>query len=208
MGAWRRLLDIQCTFKLTVVPQVYIVSKFVSHPKKGSKKKVAPPSKTPGGEVSGLMHPPIQTPAGDLSSSATTPELSNEPTDLKKLAAKLAITPEPDGATLHTVCVSEFCFKIGRITIPPAVVMASSGFTGADAGVYSHVNPPPHYERVKKMLYTSSGGGIKAYREFLKGGWKQDRWWEAAMSGTEEQRKARYETVFKLRSGMDGTRTL
>lgn len=40
----------------------------------------------------------------------------------------LVPTEEPDGATLHCVSVSELCFKIGRITVPPAVVLGLEGF--------------------------------------------------------------------------------
>ncbi|KAH0826097.1 hypothetical protein J3R83DRAFT_5843 [Lanmaoa asiatica] len=36
---------------------------------------------------------------------------------------------EPDGVLLHCVAVSQICFKLGRITIPPAVILASEGFT-------------------------------------------------------------------------------
>jgi len=41
---------------------------------------------------------------------------------------------EPDGATLHCIAVAQTCFKWGSITVPPAVVLASEGFTKPYAG--------------------------------------------------------------------------
>ncbi|KAJ7174893.1 hypothetical protein C8R46DRAFT_1189510 [Mycena filopes] len=38
---------------------------------------------------------------------------------------------EPDGALLYTVAVSQLCYKQGRITVPPALVLAANGFYAA-----------------------------------------------------------------------------
>ncbi|KAF9067568.1 hypothetical protein BDP27DRAFT_1422726 [Rhodocollybia butyracea] len=46
------------------------------------------------------------------------------PTDMAKLTAVLLASEELDGSTLHTV-ISQMCFKVGRITVPPAVVFAA-----------------------------------------------------------------------------------
>ncbi|OCH89373.1 hypothetical protein OBBRIDRAFT_794324 [Obba rivulosa] len=62
---------------------------------------------------------------------------------------------EPDGATRHCVALSAMCFKIGRITVPPALALACDGFCappsasgGETLEDYSHTNPPPHWKHV------------------------------------------------------------
>ncbi|EMD32696.1 hypothetical protein CERSUDRAFT_87726 [Gelatoporia subvermispora B] len=60
---------------------------------------------------------------------------------------------EPDGATRHCVALSAMCFKIGRITVPPALALACDGFCApplstSDAESYSGTNPPPHWKHV------------------------------------------------------------
>jgi hypothetical protein len=76
------------------------------------------------------------------------------------------MTPELDGATVHCVGVSVMCFKIGRITIPPAIAMACEGFTrrptpsddGAPVAGYSATNPPPswtkHAQKLRSQKFT------------------------------------------------------
>lgn len=36
----------------------------------------------------------------------------------------------PEGATLHAVAVSQYCYKLGRVTIPPRVALIACGFGG------------------------------------------------------------------------------
>ncbi|KAG6846619.1 hypothetical protein H0H93_012814, partial [Arthromyces matolae] len=42
----------------------------------------------------------------------------------KTRGGKVEPEREEDGAILHTITVSQLCFKIGRITVPPALVLA------------------------------------------------------------------------------------
>lgn len=162
--------------------------------------------------------------------------------------ASLAPTPEPDGATLHCVSVSELCFKIGRVTVPPAVVLASEGFSrlkpsANDDGKdeergegtrYTHADPPPAFLASLALQYPSpsstttsssstsstassssssypsgSGDDLKTFRHFLRAGWRSvppaDRWWEDALSGEVEERRAEnLRRVRGVREGMGG----
>ena len=144
-------------------------------------------------------------------------------------AAQLSITKEADGATLHCVIISQLCFKLGRITVPPGLVLAISGFcappppspSGDSAPVYSRSNPPPHYTHIQSF-FSSPMSGKNAH--FLRGGWKDvpeaERWWVEALGGVvEEQRRVNVEglvsTVVEgngplglLRKGMDGTKSI
>ncbi|KAF5377997.1 hypothetical protein D9757_010690 [Collybiopsis confluens] len=88
--------------------------------------------------------------------------------------------------TLHTVCVSRVCFKHGRITVPPAVLMATNGVSvhpwelaGAQSSTseqpkYSPSNPPPTWtSESKKLILKSMGGSPKQVREFYRGQWRE-----------------------------------
>ncbi|KAK0495703.1 hypothetical protein EDD18DRAFT_1170424, partial [Armillaria luteobubalina] len=183
---------------------MYAVGKFVTKPKKGRKaeKKVA-------SLVPGVFNGPIRTPADDITAptplEASTPLLSttDHPADIRKLAAKLATThEEPDGAIVHCISISQFCFKIGRITIPPALVLAINGFSIGD---YSLENPPPSYVATKKIFEQPDS---KAMKKFLMGGWrdvpKEERWWEVALGGDiEKMRAERLTAMEEIRLGMD-----
>ncbi|KAG7440731.1 uncharacterized protein BT62DRAFT_909821 [Guyanagaster necrorhizus] len=184
---------------------MYAIGKFVTKPKKGRKtgKKVAP------SPASSVFNGPIRTPADDITAptplEASTPLLStaDHPADLRKLAAKLATThEEPDSAIVHCISISQFCFKIGRITIPPALVLAINGFSIGD---YSVENPPPSYVAAKHLLEHADP---KAMKKFLTGGWRhvpeEERWWEVALGGDiEKMRVERLTAMEEIRLGMD-----
>ena len=119
-------------------------------------------------------------------------------------------TQEHDGAILHTIAISRLCFKIGRITVPPAVVLALHGFSKSPTHgtSYSHENPPPSFIQAKKIMSKLHGGNTKRLRDFLKDGWREvpsgQRWWEDALGGSvEERRKARLGAMEQLRRGME-----
>jgi len=135
---------------------------------------------------------------------------------------------EPDGAILHCVAVSQTCYKWGRITIPPAVVLASEGFTkpydeGDDEGsssidnnkrsrpCYSHTNPPPNWIK-SQALRVAPQGSMGQFQAFLRGGWRDveessEQWWEVALSGSvEARRRTNLEVLEALRVGMERVR--
>ncbi|KAG6815511.1 hypothetical protein H0H93_009617, partial [Arthromyces matolae] len=136
---------------------------------------------------------------------------------------------EEDGAILHTIGVAQLCCKIGRITIPPAIVLALSGFSMAPPPPsslstpdgdfasqpeskttppqrYSHTNPPPHWLEAKRIQARTHGGSMRKLRAFFKGGWKdvpvEERWWDIALGGeVEEGRKKAMEMLDGLAEG-------
>jgi len=123
-------------------------------------------------------------------------------------AARLR-SEEPDGATLNCVAISETCFKIGRITVPPSIALAMNGLSQPSTGApYSHENPPPHWHKVKELT-----NDPKTIRAFLSGGWRDvppaERWWEHALTGPIEQtRKTNLELIDGLRRSMEGAKAL
>lgn len=99
-----------------------------------------------------------------------------------------------DGTTLHCVAMSRTCWKIGRITVPPTLALASAGW-GLDKDQWAHVT---------KMRYSLK------MPAFLRGGWKQvpreERWWEQALGKPEieERRRRNMEVINSMRDGLEG----
>ncbi|EPQ57428.1 hypothetical protein GLOTRDRAFT_58778 [Gloeophyllum trabeum ATCC 11539] len=226
---------------------VYIVVRFVTHPKnKGKGRKSqgqTPPAETNGSVPTSLPSvPPFHTPATPISIPATpanpvVPDANRADSSstvnetVRQLAKAQMATEEPDGATLHCVAVSQIVFKHGRITIPPAIVLAMNGFCGpiSEGGApsyadvakedaskpaqpqrYSPANPPPYWAQVSELTKLSNQ---KALREFLRGGWKTvpegERWWETALDGEiEKRRRERFDVLNSVRIGIDGARHL
>ncbi|KAF9076910.1 hypothetical protein BDP27DRAFT_707150 [Rhodocollybia butyracea] len=156
------------------------------------------------------------------SSQATTPLTKSESSLLRKLFGSLV---EDEDTVLHTVAVARCCYKLGRITVPPSVLMATNGvcvypnevtmtdldpsFTGpVDAGLqYSATNPPHTWNNHARDLASKP----KKLREFYKGGWRQDstRWWDSAMGEggpMKEKLRERLEICRRLFDGMTGVR--
>lgn len=154
-------------------------------------------------------------------------------TDLLAGAPSRRPVLEPDGSLLHCIAISQVCFKKDRISVPPAVVLASEGFSNPPCVLesngshslpprYTPSNPPPHWAKVREIRVPPSGS-VKHFREFLKRGWKEvpgydgqaenmdrgktGRWWEEALGGPiEEKRKRNLKIVEALRVGMVGVR--
>ncbi|KAH0833852.1 hypothetical protein J3R83DRAFT_11018 [Lanmaoa asiatica] len=113
---------------------------------------------------------------------------------------------ESGRTTLHCFAVSRLCFKVGRITVPPAIVMACEGFSKPPkSGSYSHQSPPPHWAHPQALRNASDS--LRVYRRFLAGGWRDvpegDRWWIEPLSGPiEEQRRANLAKFEAIDHGM------
>ncbi|KAF8601041.1 hypothetical protein BDV93DRAFT_510315 [Ceratobasidium sp. AG-I] len=129
---------------------IYFVAKFVSHPKKGSKSKSSSQSN------SATTIPSITTPSTPLVTEPSTP---GEPTipstmstlDASRVDTKLSPkTHDDDGALIHCIAVSTYCFKHGRVTVPPTVVLAMSGFSLGEGQTGQH--PPPSALNENKLL--------------------------------------------------------
>jgi hypothetical protein len=123
---------------------------------------------------------------------------------------------EEDGAVVHCIALSEVCYKIGRITIPPALVFASDGMAtppppsteGIKAEPYTVHNPPPHWDHVRKLRLEKD-----RFVKLLTGGWREapegERWWEDAFKGEGEARRvANLKALDAIRKGMDAVRTM
>lgn len=152
--------------------------------------------------------PILHTPAiGTNTPSSSQSVLSPATTEI--IAAARLRTEEPDGAVLNCVAISETCFKIGRITVPPSIALVMNGISQPSQGApYSHENPPPYWNNVKELI-----SDPKAIRAFLSGGWRDvqpaERWWEHALTGSIEQtRKTNLELLDGLRGSMEGAKAL
>ncbi|KAF8507778.1 hypothetical protein JB92DRAFT_2815093 [Gautieria morchelliformis] len=89
--------------------------------------------------------------------------------------------PLPPGAVLHCTAVSRLCGKIGRITIPPAIAIATTGFGGIS---------PSKFGEIQSWRFHDHGKRIKA---FYAGGWRDvpegERWWEDTLGGDIERKR-------------------
>lgn len=194
---------------------IYIIARYVTPPqnsKKGRAGKNTKPTLDESAHTGGAPYPVLHTPSelldSDSKSGVSTPTTAPRSTPR-------TVHVEPDGATLNCVIVNALCFKIGRITIPPALVLAADGFAappaGANARAYSSENPPPAMEQVRK-LYGDDPTDMRKLQAFYSGGWRGvsegDRWWDQALEGLEERRKAGIEVVGSLRQGMEDVRSL
>ncbi|KAH9035170.1 hypothetical protein EDB83DRAFT_2525126 [Lactarius deliciosus] len=163
---------------------LYVIHRFVSHHKPTSRRSA--PS-TPG-------------PKSDYdSSTSSTPTPSASSADLQAHVARAvaaAREPELDGATLHCISVNVMVFKHGRITVPPALVLAGEGF-GA-----THEQGAAARARAVEL-------GDKGIRELYRGAWRavpegSERWWDAAMHGLEGRIERRVARVIGVRVGLEG----
>lgn len=221
---------------------MFVIARYVSFPKNrrsdatyelhadgsgqqlGTNNDSARPSKTPttSDDFPRIL---LSTPAEDLTTPATPGDATEVDSNLQaektakameSLAAAQSKMPEPDGAVLHCVAISYICFKHGRITVPPGVVLPCEGFSKppstASAVPFSSTNPPPHWQKAQALRVAPSGS-MPAFAKFLKGGWRDvpedERWWEDALDGPiEEQRKANLKVLDSIRKGMEGARSI
>jgi len=162
---------------------LYVVHRFVSHHKSASRRSA--PSIT-------------NRPDGDRPSSTSTPSDSSTdlPADAARAATAAAREPEPDGATLHCISVNVMVFKHGRITVPPALVLAGEGFGATHAqGAAARAHAAHLGHRGMRELYRG------AWRAVQKG---PECWWDAAMHGLEDRIEQRVARVTGVRVGLEG----
>jgi hypothetical protein len=183
---------------------MYFVARFVTHPKRRNAER-SPPSQ-------------------DSSALATPNDMAhqNGTVDVEQAVAAIVAGPrapilEPDGTILHCVSISQVCFKYGRMTVPPVVVLGAEGLTKPpcpNSGIssYSHTNPPPNWVKSQAMRVAPTGD-MANFQAFLKNGWRDvpesERWWEEAMGGPiEEKRRANLEILESLKFGLERARTI
>jgi hypothetical protein len=106
------------------------------------------------------------------------------------------------------IAVSQLCYKQGRISVPPALVLATNGFYAAPSSSATMLSPVVGQS---KVTYTMAGGrdvdpphwpavrtATASMRELAKlyaGGWREvpvgARWWENAFAACEGERRER-----------------
>ncbi|KAF8841336.1 hypothetical protein BDN67DRAFT_534502 [Paxillus ammoniavirescens] len=170
---------------------MYLVCRFTSHSKNKRKMKTKqnkPPVLPIGSSASSVIR--ISTPITPSDS-----ESSDPPSDrITQALASSLLAEGPDGPTVHCFSISRVCFKIGRITVPPPVLLGCEGFSKPpSSGSYSHDAPPPHW--IHPHTLRLSSGSLDDYHGFLTKSWrdvaKEDRWWVEPLNGpVEEQRLA------------------
>ena len=134
-----------------------------------------------------------------------------------------ALPPLPEGAVLHCVHASSYCFKHGRITVPPRVALVASGFGDRSRGRWERVQEirnthaqrekeaqaraiPPASRFTFRAARTQLQAGRMAYgglREILVGGWRryeEEGLWN--LTEYEERRRLGVERFSPLRSGL------
>jgi len=105
------------THEVVLIRRIYVVTEYVIYPKKSSRTKSAPTPSPPSGKI-------IPTITSEPTPSRTdTPEPSSTAkegsADLLKKATYRARQPRSDGGVVCCLAVNEYCFKIGRVTVPP-----------------------------------------------------------------------------------------
>ncbi|KAJ6482553.1 hypothetical protein C8R45DRAFT_1001853 [Mycena sanguinolenta] len=206
---------------------IWFVSRFVKPLSKRARTKLKSASTSSPGTDS-------ETPLADKRTNGVNPE--DPDTVARALLQNASKTTEPDGAMLYCVAVSQICSKQGRITVPPALILAANGFhapplesTSKSASAPTPSNARghkittsllPHWPAVR-TLATSMPALAKFYaggwRDVPEGGW----WWEDVLAGCEAERLERLvpfvgpgseETMAArkggLTGGLDGVRQL
>jgi len=177
---------------------MYLVHHFVSYPKKGSKSNATRVSRAASASAGAPNVTAPSTPEmmGTPPKTASPPPMKQRP-EYKApptVPAWLVRKPLPEGAVIHCVAVSLYCFKIGRLTIPPKVAFIAAGFGAPEKRRWLRVqglrfSPDP----------TSKDGVKNMMTDMLKGGYKADngggdRFWE--LDEFEERRVQAMEDIF------------
>lgn len=164
-----------CCHTHPLTPRIHIVTEFVIYPKKGKgkgKDKAAVAAASTEADKPTVI-PQISVPPSGTDSGVDTPESSSNGAangsasksdgvshvELMKRLMSRVREPRADGGIVACIAVTDYCFKQGRITIPPRVVMHMSLLS-------------PNEERRKHALalLTGKDGGAA----FCRGGWKED----------------------------------
>jgi len=185
---------------------VYLISKFVT------KSKSIPSSKSQSHRPDLLSIAKDILPAtGEHTTNLDGTPGSSTPNPVPG-APRPSVTGLKDDETLHCTVVSQMCFKLGRLTVPPALVIAAAGF-GVSPTKWTEILALRAVDRSPKPKSNVKTGEASAgMRTLLKGGWRDvpegERWWEMAVAPFENERVRRLEVVAPLREGLEGARAL
>ncbi|KAG8719308.1 hypothetical protein FRC09_011352 [Ceratobasidium sp. 395] len=188
---------------------IYLVAKFVTRPKQKSKSGATSQPTTSSQPPNSTAIPIITTPSTPLVTEPSTPGEPNavtittsESLDAARVDTKLSPKPtlrthDDDGALIHCIAVSTYVFKHGRLTVPPKVALAMSGFSLTQVDDKSNWTAACDM-RARRPL---------PVRDFMRGGWKtaEHKFWESSAE-VEVERARRTAELRKLTEGMDGLR--
>ncbi|WVQ81226.1 hypothetical protein IAT38_003348 [Cryptococcus sp. DSM 104549] len=160
---------------------LYTIVEFIIYPKKKSTKAVFSAKShmpTPDGSkfLPQMSAPPTPDPSAPTSGTATPNPAATAGTDAgsnavdaikRAWAQRREANPRKDGGVVCGMQISEYCFKIGRITVPPRIVVWINGYATDKA----------EQDRARALLLAKDGG-----RKFLRGGWREEP--DAATLGT------------------------
>ena len=120
----------------------------------------------------------------------------------------ISVRSLPPGGVVHCIAVSQYCFKHGRVTVPPSVVLPSVGFNAT----------PEKWERLLQMRGMArdpsnpaakvgtdiTKQGMERMKEFHRGSWKEEGGWWRLPEEVERRNKSRAEWLGKLREAVMG----
>ncbi|KAF7321623.1 Peptidase A1 domain-containing protein [Mycena kentingensis (nom. inval.)] len=205
--------EVRCTLASWDEKWLYVICRFVKPPSKSKsaskekhategvpQEKLIPNLTTPATPLTGIVTPSNNSTAGQ----------GAEPSAVAQaLLARAAQQAEPDGGLiLAAISVSQLCFKVGRITVPPAIVLAANGWYASED---TTATQPPYWDQVSKLTAPDK---MRELGAFYRGGWKEvpeaERWWEEAFKNCNEERVARLKpfSVGGLSGGLAGVRNL
>lgn len=200
--------------------QLYVMSKVVCKSKGKKRQPLEQKSTSPSDPISSQIMA-LRTPGPEGITSTSVPSVSVTPNhqgtpalDTENALNAVVIElsgEEPDGATLHTIVISQLCFKVGRITVPPQLVLGANGFTGAEG--YSMASPHPEWANARKQMLKPYGGNVKKLKGLFIGGWREvpegERWWDHALGeAVETQRLKNLAFIEGLRKGLEAARAI
>ncbi|KAJ7072049.1 hypothetical protein C8F01DRAFT_973629 [Mycena amicta] len=214
--------EVRCSIASWDEKWFYMVCRFVKPPSSKSRVSKHRLSVSENGATPPLQEsfiPNVTAPATPLTGDVT-PALNGnaarqgqcaEPDAVSRaLLARAAQQTEPDGGLLYTVSVSQLCFKVGRITVPPAIILATNGWYASPDGAAAN-GPPPYWAKVSAMTAPNK---MRELGKFYRGGWRDvpagERYWEEAFKACDEERVARLAPFggSGLSGGLAGARAL
>ncbi|WWC64056.1 uncharacterized protein I303_106663 [Kwoniella dejecticola CBS 10117] len=143
--------------------------------------------------VPSISDPPTRStsPAPQSSSNGTsTPQIATSKVEEIKRSWAVKRGRRSDGGVVCCTTISEYCFKMGRVTIPPRI------------GLFMSLQSPSKtdQDRARKIVMSKDGG-----RAFLRGGWKEeaDAATLGASIGLAEDEEEGSSWVVKGRQGME-----
>jgi hypothetical protein len=120
----------------------------------------------------------------------------------------ISVRSLPPGAVVHCIAVSQYCFKHGRVTVPPSVVLPSVGFNatpekwGRLLRMRGMARDPSNPKAKVGTKITEQGK--ERMKKFHRGGWKEESDWWRLPEEVEMRNKSRAEWLGKLREAMMG----